>query len=114
MSQAEIHRNRSVKGGLAIVGVVALALALSACVAGSAESGHAASGGVLPQILLGFWQGLIAPVMLIVEVIDRFAPHLLPWTVHMYETRATGWAYDVGFYVGLVGSPLVAGAGWRR
>lgn len=97
-----------------VTGVVALALALGACAAGSAESAHAASGGALSQALLGFWQGLIAPVMLIVEIIDRFAPHLLPWTVHVYETRASGWAYDLGFYLGLVGSPLVAGAGWGR
>jgi hypothetical protein len=102
-----------VKRWLIIAGAVGLALALSACAAGSAESQHAASGGILSELLLGFWHGLIAPLMLIVEVIDRFAPHLLPWTVRMYESRGTGVLYDVGFYFGLVGSPLVA-AGWSR
>jgi hypothetical protein len=97
------------------VGVVIVLLALGACVAGSAESQHAAAGGWIAQLLLGFWHGLIAPLMLIGEVINRLAPHLLPWSVRFYETKASGVAYDVGFYVGLVGSPLIIGSRrWRR
>ena len=97
------------------LGVVIILLGLAACVAGSAESQHAASGGLLSQLLLGFWHGLIAPSMLIGEVINRLAPHLLPWSVRFYETKANGAAYDVGFYVGLVGSPLLIGSRrWRR
>jgi hypothetical protein len=99
----------SVKVALAL----ALVLALAACAAGSAESAHAASGGLLSQGLLGFWHGLIAPVMLIVEVVNHFAPHALPWTVRLYESKGTAWAYDVGFYLGLAGSP-VALVGWSR
>ena len=96
-------------------GVVIVLMGLAACVAGSAESQHAASGGWIAQLLLGFWHGLIAPVMLIGEVINRLAPHLLPWSVRFYEAKATGAAYDVGFYVGLVGSPLLIGSRrWRR
>jgi hypothetical protein len=102
--------NRTIK----ITAAVLLMLALGACAAGSAESGHAASGGWLSQLLLGFWHGLIAPLMLVVEVINKFAPHLLPWTVRFYESRGTGAVYDIGFYFGLAGSPLLAGAGWRR
>jgi hypothetical protein len=102
------------KRNLIVVGVVGVALALAACAAGSAESQHAASGGFLAQLLLGFWHGLIAPVMLIVEVVDKFAPRLLPWSVRIYETRGTGVVYDVGFYFGLVGSPLLAHTGWSR
>lgn len=89
-----------------------LVLGLSACAAGSAESAHAASSGLLQQFLLGFWHGLIAPVMLIVEVIKHFDPHL-PWTVRFYEPKGTGVAYDVAFYLGLTGSPVVL-LGWSR
>lgn len=98
------------------VALVAVALlTLSACVAGSGESQHAASGGLLSQLLLGFWHGVIAPVTLIVEVVNRLAPHVLPWQLHMYESRDTAVWYDVGFYVGLVGSPIVVvGGGWSR
>jgi len=107
-------RAPAMKRVLIVTGVV-LMLALSACVAGSTESEHAASsGGLLSQLLLGVWHGLIAPLMLVIEVIDQFFPHLLPWTVRFYEARGTGVVYDVGFYFGLVGSPLLLGAGWSR
>ncbi len=99
------------KRSLTICGMVAIALTLGACVAGSADSQHAAAGGWLSQLLLGFWHGLIAPVTLIVEVINRFAPHPLPWRAHLYESRNTGVIYDVGFYVGLAGGPTFA---WSR
>jgi hypothetical protein len=99
---------------LIIASAVGLALTLAACAAGSAESQHAASGGFLSQLLLGFWHGLIAPLMLIVEVINGIFPHVLPWTVRFYEPRGTGVVYDVGFYFGLISSPLLAHRGWSR
>lgn len=97
-----------------IAAVALAALALAACVAGSAESGQSAAGGMVPQFLLGFWHGIIGPVILIGEIIGRFAPHLLPWKLHLYETRATGAAYDLGFYLGLAGGPPFAWSRWRR
>jgi hypothetical protein len=102
--------HRHLKIALAAVAL----LALSACVAGSAESQHAAAGGLLSQFLLGLWHGVIAPVTLIVEVVNRLAPHLLPWRLRLYEARDTGVPYDVGFYLGLVGSPLVIRGSWGR
>ena len=102
------------KRSVQVVAAVLVLLALGACVAGSAESGQAASSGFLGQLLLGFWHGIIAPVMLIVEVINRFFPHLLPWTARFYETKGTGVAYDIGFYFGLIGSPLIASRRWSR
>ena len=94
---------------IAAAGVALLALA--ACVAGSPDAAHAAAGGWVSQFFLGLWHGLIGPVTLIVEVINRFAPHLLPWKTHLYETGASGVAYDAGFYFGLAGSPVVI---WSR
>jgi hypothetical protein len=91
-----------------------LLLALSACVAGSGESAHAASGGWLSQFLLGIWHGFIGPVTLIIEIINKLAPHVLPWQVRFYESRDTGVAYDVGFYLGLSGHPVVWTRRWRR
>ena len=47
-------------------------------------------------------------------MINQFAPHLLPWSVHLYESKGTGVPYDVGFYLGLVGSPVLIGSRRRR
>ena len=96
----------------AVVGVL---LMLSGCIAGSPEAQHAVGQGQLMQFLLGLWHGVIAPVTLIGEIVNHFAPKLLPWTFHLYEGRNTGIAYDLGFYLGLVGSPvLVLHRGYRR
>jgi hypothetical protein len=86
-------------------------LTLGACVAGSAESAHAASSGMVSEFFLGLWHGIIGPVTLIVEIINHFMPRLLPWKAHLFETRASGVAYDFGFYLGLAGSPIVI---WTR
>jgi hypothetical protein len=102
--------NRSIN----IASAVVLILVLGACAAGSTEAAHAASSGELSQFVLGVWHGLIAPVMLVIEVINRLAPHTLPWTVRMYEAAGTGVAYDVGFYLGLAGSPVIFVTRWRQ
>ena len=99
---------------ITFTGGLVLVLALGACAAGSAESARAASSGDLSQFLLGIWHGIIAPVTLILEVINRLAPHALPWTAHFYEAKATGVVYDIGFYIGLAGSPVAILSGWSR
>jgi hypothetical protein len=91
-----------------------LLLTLGACVAGSVESHHAAAGGEWQQFLLGLWHGIIAPVTLIIEIVNRLAPHALPWRVRLYEAADTGVAYDVGFYLGLAGAPSTVFGTWRR
>ncbi len=90
-----------------IAAVALLTLALSGCVAGSADAAHAAASGPLVQFLLGLWHGFIAPVTLIGEILNKFFPHLLPWTVRLYETKDPSLAYHIGFYLGLVGSPVL-------
>lgn len=100
---------------LRIGGCVALALLLAACAAGSPDARQAAGGGPLTLLVLGFWHGLIAPITLIIEVIQRFFPGVLPipqqW--HLYETSAASVPYDVGFYFGLAGGPTFAYSRWR-
>lgn len=79
---------------------------LSACAAGSQEAHHMAQSGALSQFLLGVWHGVIAPVTLIVELVNHFAPHALPWTLHFFE-KDSGVFYDLGFYLGLGGGPVI-------
>jgi hypothetical protein len=92
-----------------------LVLLLAACAAGSPDASQTAHGGALSLLVMGFWHGLIAPVTLIIEVIQKFFPGVLPipqpW--HMYETSAVSVAYDVGFYFGLAGGPTFAYSRWR-
>lgn len=102
------------RGGLGVLACGILCLALCACAAGSGESHHAADGGGVSRFLLGLWHGIIAPLTLIVEIINHFAPHALPWGAKMYEPAATGWIYDIGFYLGLVGSPVFASTRFSR
>jgi hypothetical protein len=93
-----------------------LILALSACAAGTDASHQAAHAGALSEIILGFWHGLIAPIALIGEVIDKLAPKALPWSFRFYEIENSGVIYDVGFFVGLVAGPTLLwhGASRRR
>jgi hypothetical protein len=79
---------------------------LAACTAGSADAHHMARSGALSQFLLGVWHGLIAPVTLVVELINHFAPHVLPWTLHFFE-KDSGVFYDLGFYLGVGGGPVI-------
>jgi len=92
---------------------LALLVCLAGCAAGSSDAHAAAAGGELQQFVLGLWHGFIAPITLIVEIINRFAPHLLAWRPHFFETGA-GVAYDLGFYLTLSGGPHFALYTWRR
>ena len=87
--------------------IIAMAMSLAACAAGSAASVHAASGNGLSQFLLGLWHGLIAPADLVLEVVNQFAPGVLPWKVRLFEVAAHSILYDLGFYIGIAASPVV-------
>jgi hypothetical protein len=96
-----------------IVLAIGSTLLLAACAAGTPDAARTASEGPISQIVLGFWHGLIAPVTLIVEVINRFLPGVLPLPWHLYETKAASVPYDVGFYFGLAGGPTFFVSRWR-
>ncbi len=101
--------NKTVNG----IVLAVLLIGLSGCAAGSTDAHVAAAGGDVPQFFLGLWHGFIAPITLIVEIVNRFAPHLLPWKPHFFETGA-GIAYDLGFYLTLSGGPHFVIYTWRR
>ena len=96
--------------------LVVLLVGLGACAAGSDASHQAAHGGAISQVVLGFWHGLIAPITLIGEIIQKVAPKTLPWSFRFYESSDLGVLYDVGFFLGLVTGPsaLWSGASRRR
>ena len=97
-----------------VVCVTVLMAGLAACAAGTPEAAHTAAGGPLSQLLLGFWHGIIAPLTLLVEVIQKLAPSLLHLSWRMYG-GGQSIAYDVGFYFGLAGGPTALWSRrWRR
>jgi hypothetical protein len=92
----------------------ALLLGLAACAAGSEASNQAAQAGSVSEVVLGFWHGLIAPIALIGEIINRISPGTLPWSFKLYEVRNLGVLYDLGFYLGLVAGPSILWTGASR
>jgi len=93
---------------------IAACLLLAACAPGSADSAHAASSGPISEFALGLWHGIISPITLIVEIINRLLAHILPWQAHLYETKAESVFYDAGFYLGMGGGPVIVLRRWRR
>jgi hypothetical protein len=83
-----------------------IALTMTACVAGTQTATDFAATGPLPQVLLGFWHGLIAPFMLLYGFV---APYIVPgydqqW--HVYEGITAGFSYHLGFCFGVLVWPF--------
>jgi hypothetical protein len=97
-----------------ILGALGLLLVLAACAAGGPESAKAVHGGAISELLLGLWHGIIAPVTLLVEILHKLLPDVIKWDIRLYETRGATWLYDLGFYLGLGGGPVVIWRRWRR
>lgn len=95
------------------IGAAALILTLGACAAGSTDAHVAAAGGPIPQFFLGLWHGVIAPITLIIEIVNWLLPHVLPWKPRMFESGASV-AYDIGFFLTVTGGPHFYIYGYRR
>lgn len=87
---------------LPLIGLVALALVVSACAAGSGEFTDADPAG----FFAGFWHGVIALIALIWQIFDD--------SIRIYEVNNTGWWYDFGFFLGITTIGAGGGAGARR
>lgn len=74
-----------------IMVLVLLTLLLcSSCLAVATPEERAPAG-----FLMGIWHGWIAPVALIARLFNPI--------YRIYETNNTGWWYEFGFYIALVG-----------
>lgn len=74
-----------------VVVIVLMILLLSACAPGMTDHGPNKRAG----FLWGIWHGWIAPISLIISL---FRPE-----VSIYEPNNTGFGYDLGFYLAVVG-----------
>lgn len=66
-----------------------LILLLVSCAPGTRESERPAG------FFWGIWHGWIAPISLIWQVFNS--------SVRIYEANNTGWWYDLGFYLAIIG-----------
>ena len=64
---------------------------LAGCTPGSGRYDAASPAGFLS----GIWHGWIAPVSLVIGLFDN--------TTRIYEPNNTGWFYDLGYYIAIIG-----------
>lgn len=71
--------------------VILLFLSMTGCMPGDRRYTQEKPAG----FFWGIWHGWIAPVSLIVGFFNR--------SVRIYEVNNTGWFYDLGFYISIIG-----------
>jgi hypothetical protein len=71
--------------------LIVTVVTISGCMPGNSDYGASHPAG----FFTGIWHGWIAPISLIAGL---FNP-----AVRVYEVYNTGWWYDFGFYIALVG-----------
>ena len=80
---------------ISIVSAILVILMLFILVPGCAPGGGTHSPGYPAGFFSGIWHGWITPVTLIVGL---FNP-----AIRVYEPFNTGWWYDFGFYIAIIG-----------
>ena len=83
--------NRTIRAFLVIVAAIVLTLVLGSCIPGDGKATLIKPAGFFS----GIWHGWIAPFSLIAGLFNH--------TIRVYEQINTGWWYDFGFYIALVG-----------
>jgi len=71
--------------------LIAVCVLLAGCTPGGGRYDASSPAG----FLAGIWHGWIAPVSLIIGLFDD--------TTRIYEQHNTGWFYDLGFYIAIIG-----------
>ncbi|MDZ4121771.1 MAG: hypothetical protein U1C33_05085 [Candidatus Cloacimonadaceae bacterium] len=77
---------------IVILALLVILIGLTACAPGSPKF---AEGRRPANFLAGIWHGWIAPVCLIWQLFDP--------SIRIYEVNNTGWAYDLGYYIAIIG-----------
>jgi len=71
--------------------IISMSIFLSSCAPGSGTYNESRKAG----FFTGVWHGWIAPVTLIWGLFNN--------NIRVYEVNNTGWWYDFGFYIAIVG-----------
>ena len=75
--------------------IILIIAALMLVLAGCAPGDGTATADKPAGFLWGIWHGWIAPVTLVIGLFNH--------DIRIYETANTGWWYDFGFYIAIVG-----------
>jgi hypothetical protein len=78
----------SLKKSLILLIIVIL---LSGCIPGDGKHTKEKPAG----LLWGIWHGWLAPLSLIIGIFNS--------VVRVYEVNSSGWWYDFGFYIAIIG-----------
>jgi hypothetical protein len=82
---------KKVKKRLNILFLMASVLLLSSCIPGDGSASFVNEAG----FFWGIWHGWIAPLSLIISIFND--------EIHIYEAYNTGFWYDFGFYMAILG-----------
>ena len=74
---------------------VLLIFSLLICLSGCAPGGGSHTSDNLAGFFTGIWHGWIAPISLIWGLFNS--------SIRVYEELNTGWWYDFGFYIAIIG-----------
>jgi hypothetical protein len=83
-------KSTNYRNAIALLGIAASVLLLS-CLPGDGKATPADPAGFFS----GVWHGWVAPISLIVGIFKR--------SIRVYEAANSGWWYDFGFYIAIVG-----------
>lgn len=84
-------RSKTYRILLLLLVLLPLVLLTSGCIPGDGK----ASTGNPAGFLWGIWHGWVAPISLIIGIFKH--------NIRVYEVLNTGWWYDLGFYLAVVG-----------
>jgi hypothetical protein len=76
--------------------LIAISVLLIISVAGCAPGSGASSAKDPAGFFMGIWHGWIAPISLLWSL-------LFNHSIRIYEVYNTGWWYDFGFYIAIIG-----------
>lgn len=71
--------------------LIVFSLLLSSCIPGDGSASFTDKAGIFS----GIWHGWIAPLSLIISLFDQ--------SISIYEVNNTGFWYDFGFYIAIIG-----------
>lgn len=78
-----------------LIPLILLILLATICLAACAPGDGAATLERPAGFFWGIWHGWIAPITLIIGLFNH--------DIRVYETFNTGWWYDFGFYIAIIG-----------